>query len=146
MKNLFLAVLTVIAFTQMVNAQNAQSTNVVLASNSNVLPANAAVCKWEKTTFDFGTVPQGKPVSVVFNFTNSGNAPLIVSAVHPSCGCTTEDYTKDIIAPGKKGFVKLTYNAAAVGSFNKTTTVSTNADPKGITLTFTGNVAAPDSK
>ncbi len=142
MKNLFLTVFTVVLLSGMLNAQTTVSAKTDLASSTTFSPANTAVCKWEKTSYDFGSVPQGKPVSVTFNFTNSGSVPLIISSVHPSCGCTTEDYTKDVIAPGKKGYVKLTYNASAMGVFTKTTTVSTNADPSSFTLTFNGNVVA----
>lgn len=139
MKKLILTASTALLMS-MLYAQQNNVTNQVMASATQ--PAKAAICTWEKTNHSFGSIPQGKPVSVVFSFTNTGSAPLIIASVSPSCGCTTEDYTKETIAPGKKGFVKLTYNAAAVGSFTKTTTVSTNSDPSSFTLTFKGEVLA----
>ena len=136
MKKFIITVFTVVAITGMAVAQ----TPTAQVSNTNEMAAPAAECKWEKTTFNFGAIPQGKPVSVVYNFTNTGKAPLILTNVHPSCGCTTEDYSKESIAPGKKGFVKLTYNANAMGTFTKTTTVLSNAGD--FTLQFNGEVVA----
>lgn len=114
--------------------------NVEMASNKST-QAKAAI-NWEKTKHDFGKIPQGKPVSITYEFTNSGNAPLIIASVSPSCGCTTQDFTKNSIAPGKKGFITLTYNAVAVGNFTKSATVNTNADPGQILLYFNGEVVA----
>lgn len=140
MKKLILAASAAVLLSGMLNAQKPNLTAVAMATASQ--PAKAAVCSWEKTTHNFGSIAQGKPVSVVFTFTNTGNSPLIIASVNPSCGCTTEDFSKESIAPGKKGFVKLTYNAAAVGSFVKTTTVTTNSEPNNFTLTFKGEVLA----
>ena len=55
---------------------------------------NKAEFKFEKETYDFGKIPQGKPVSAELKFTNSGEEPLIISAVQPTCGCTVANYTK----------------------------------------------------
>lgn len=139
MKKLILAASAAVLLSGMLNAQKPNLTAVAMATSQ---PAKTAVCTWEKITHNFGGIVQGKPVSVVFTFTNTGNSPLIIASVNPSCGCTTEDFSKESIAPGKKGFVKLTYNAAAVGSFTKTTTVTTNSEPNNFTLTFKGEVLA----
>lgn len=78
---------------------------------------------WTEEVHDFGTIPQGKPVSYAFSFTNTGDEPVIIAEVHTSCGCTASDYTKEPIAPGKSSTIKVTYNASAKGAFNKTVTV-----------------------
>ncbi|WP_027000927.1 DUF1573 domain-containing protein [Eisenibacter elegans] len=88
--------------------------------------AAAPSFKWTKTVHDFGQIKQGAPQTAIFEFTNIGNSPLILSAVNPSCGCTVPEYTKDPIAPGKTGTIKATYNAAAMGNFNKSITVMSN--------------------
>jgi hypothetical protein len=81
---------------------------------------------------------------VKFTFKNTGKTPLLISNVQASCGCTTPDYTKEPIAPGKKGSITATYNAAAVGQFNKTITVTSNGgDP--IMLTLQGTVQAQNN-
>lgn len=101
-----------------------------------------AAFKWIETTHDFGSIPQGKPVTTEFKFTNTGKAPMILTNVRGSCGCTTTDYSKDPIAPGKTGFIKATYNAANVGNFTKTVTVTANTESGSEVLYIKGNVAA----
>lgn len=94
-------------------------THVSTAYNSTALKVT-----WAKESHDFGEIPQGKPVSVEFTFTNSGDEPLLIADVATSCGCTASDYTKEPIAPGKTSKIKVTYNAANPGNFTKTITVN----------------------
>ncbi len=103
-------------------------------------PTSMAKFKWGKTTHNFGKIDQGKPVSVEFEFTNEGSIPLVISKVKGSCGCTVTEYTKEPIAPGKKGNVKATYNAAANGAFNKSVRVTANVEGGTETLFIKGEV------
>ncbi len=135
-----LTVFTVVGLTGMVMAQQQTMANV--QTTASTAPSKMAACTWKNTTHDFGKISQGKPVSFTYEFTNTGNAPLIIASVQPGCGCTTQDYTKEAVAPGKKGFVTLTYNAAAVGKFTKSATVNTNAENGSLSLTFAGEVVA----
>ena len=67
--------------------------------------------KFEKTTHDFGTFPEEKPiVSYTFKFTNVGDAPLVIHQAVASCGCTVPEYTQEPVLPGKTGTIKITYN------------------------------------
>ena len=95
---------------------------------------------WIVTSYDFGKIKVNKPVTHEFRFTNSGDAPLVISSVQASCGCTVTDYSKDPIAPGSEGYVKATYNAAKVGVFSKTVTVNANAAESVVQLTIKGEV------
>lgn len=95
---------------------------------------------WAIKTHDFGKIKVNTPVTHEFRFTNSGDAPLVISSVQASCGCTVTDYSKDPIAPGAEGYVKATYNAAKVGIFTKTVTVSANAEESVVQLTIKGEV------
>ena len=95
---------------------------------------------WLVTTYDFGKIKANNPVNHEFRFTNSGNAPLVISSVQASCGCTVTDYSKEPIAPGSEGYVKATYNAAKVGVFSKTVTVNANAEESVVQLTIKGEV------
>ena len=95
---------------------------------------------WIVTTYDFGKIKLNKPVTHEFRFTNSGDAPLVISSVQASCGCTVTDYSKDPIAPGAEGYVKATYNAAKVGVFSKTVTVNANAEDSMVQLMIKGEV------
>src|SRR4051812_13938902 len=99
---------------------------------------NKAEFKFAEETHDFGKIPQGKPVTYVFKFTNIGTEPLIISAVEPTCGCTAADYTKTPVLKGQSGSITLTYNAAGIGGFTKTATVRSNARTPVKVLTFKG--------
>ncbi len=114
-----------------------------VASNfkpGNPLNSNGAIFTWTETLHDFGKIKVGVPVSFEFTFQNTGDIPLIITSVQASCGCTVASYSKDPIEPNGKGFVKATYNAAAVGQFTKTVTVNANTDDGAVILTFKGEV------
>lgn len=114
-----------------------QSPTVVIESGN---PSSMAKFKWEQTTHNFGKINQGKPVSIEFTFTNSGSTPLVISNVKGSCGCTVTKYSKEPIAPGKSGNVKATFNAAAMGAFNKSVRVTANVEGGMETLFIKGEV------
>lgn len=99
-----------------------------------------AAFKWENTTFDFGKIKHNVPVSHKFTFTNNGDAPLVISSVQASCGCTVTEYSKDPILPGAEGYVNATYNAASIGVFNKTVTVNANTSEGTVQLSIKGVV------
>lgn len=90
--------------------------------------------KFKEEVHDFGTIPQGKPVTTEFTFKNTGKEPIVLQNVHASCGCTTPEWTKEPVLPGKTGVVKATYNAAAAAPFTKTVTVQSNVGTKMLTI------------
>src|SRR5476651_1864925 len=98
--------------------------------------------KFNEEKHDFGKIPQGTPVTTVFEFTNIGKAPLILTEVRPTCGCTIADYTKTPVLPGAKGLIKITYNAAVAAPFNKTIVVKSNAVTPEKYLNIIGEVIA----
>jgi len=95
---------------------------------------------FEKETHDYGTIPQNKPASYDFKFSNAGDAPIIISEVKPSCGCSVAEFTKTPIKPGEAGTITVTYNAAAKGPFTKQFTVKSNTKTPVKTLTVKGSV------
>lgn len=104
--------------------------------------AQKAVIDFDVKTYDFGKINEadGK-VTFVFNFTNKGNAPMVINRVQASCGCTTPTYTKEPIEPGKKGNVTAVYNPEGrPGTFTKTITVYSNASEEQVTLMIKGEV------
>jgi hypothetical protein len=80
----------------------------------------------KEAEFDFGKVPQGKPVYHVFEIINKSNQPLKLDNVTASCGCTTPEWSKEPIAPGASARIKVGFNAAAEGAFEKYITVQYN--------------------
>lgn len=101
---------------------------------------------FEKTTHDYGTIAQGGNGDCEFKFTNTGKTPLILSNVTASCGCTVPDWPRGPIAPGTSSSIKVKYNTAIAGSFNKSITVNSNAATNPIVLQVKGNVTAPKNQ
>ncbi|OON67032.1 DUF1573 domain-containing protein [Hymenobacter sp. CRA2] len=99
------------------------------------------VMEFTETQFDFSNVAEGNMATHEFKFKNTGNQPVVISNVQASCGCTTPDWTKTPILPGKTGFVRAAYNSAGrPGQFNKTVTITSNAATPTLMLTIKGTV------
>jgi hypothetical protein len=97
--------------------------------------------KFKAEKHDFGKIVEGTQASYSFEFTNTGKAPVVISNVQPSCGCTTPEWTREPIMPGKTGKVTASYNSAGrPGNFNKTITVVNNGEVSQIILTIQGSV------
>jgi len=120
----------IIAFSALLLSGTAAMAQTPTTSTTPAPPA----LKWKTTSIDMGKIPQGTPNTVTFEFANVSKAPVALKTVQPGCGCTTSDYTKEPIAPKKDGFVKATYNAANMGSFNKSITVTTDAGEQTILM------------
>lgn len=92
--------------------------------------------------YDFGRINSGESVKHTFVFTNTGNAKLEISAVHPSCGCTTAgEWTKEV-APGQTGSIPVQFNSGSYGGVvHKTVTVTSNAkNQPSMVLQLHGNI------
>jgi hypothetical protein len=98
--------------------------------------------KFNEEKHDFGKIPQGTPVTTVFEFTNIGQEPLILTEVRPTCGCTIANFTKAPVKTGEKGTITITYNAAAALPFNKVIVVTSNAKTPQKNLVIVGEVVA----
>ena len=110
--------------------------------------SNQAQTAKSKITFDklqhnFGTFKEELGVQTVsFNFKNDGAVPLILNNVQASCGCTTPEWTREPVAPGAKGLIKVSYDPRnRPGVFNKTIRVSSNAENADVVLTILGEVS-----
>ena len=100
--------------------------------------AAADVLQFRKTTYDFGKVPQGKPVYHYFEIVNTGSKPVKLDNVHASCGCTTPEWSREAIAPGATARIKVGFNAAAEGAFDKPVIITYGTHTK--TLKIQGDV------
>lgn len=94
-----------------------------------------------ESNFDFGKVKKGDKVQHVYEITNTGSNPLVISEVKPGCGCTVPDFTKEPIMPGKKGKITLHFDSTNFdGNVNKYADVFANVEKTPIKLTFTANI------
>jgi len=136
MKNLFLlAIIFFLGLSQTI-AQTAAP-----ATAATVNP-NAPKAKWDKTTSDFGEIEVSIPKEAEFKLTNEGKEPLLIQSARAGCGCTNLKYSQEPVLPGKSTIIAATYNAAAMGPFTKSITVTTNADPNPVMLLIKGTVIA----
>ena len=82
--------------------------------------AKVAVIKFKTEVIDYGTVEQNSDGTRIFAFTNSGDAPLLITNVKTSCGCTVPNYSKAPILPGTSGELEIKYDTKRLGAFTKT--------------------------
>jgi len=154
MKRIF-ALLSATCIVSLVSAQTTPGTNTVttnVATNTVSIAEADQLLTLKETEFDFGKIPQGKPVIHIFEVSNNAKVPLKIAEVHASCGCTTPEWEKDkIVAPGQKTKITVGYNAAAEGPFTKFITVTYN-DSQSKQITIKGEVwktpgsSAPENK
>jgi hypothetical protein len=132
MKSVFLLV-CLSAATLITKAQTSTDTNKPVETKP------AEVIQLKETSYDFGKIQQGRPVTHNFELVNIGKEPLMLENVQASCGCTTPEWSKDAIQPGATSVIKVGYNAAAEGMFTKTITITYN-NHQIKTLNITGTV------
>jgi hypothetical protein len=115
---------------------------------ANVTPAEVDLPKttieWLESEFQFGTIKQGDKVEHVFKFKNTGKNPLVIKSAKGSCGCTVPEYSKEALAPGKTGEMKVIFNSAGkMGQQSKPVTIIANTEPEQTRVTLNGMVEQP---
>lgn len=99
-----------------------------------------AKIEFKTETIDYGTIEKGANGVRVFEFTNTGNEPLIISKVNSSCGCTIPKKPETPILPGKSGEIEVKYDTNRVNPIRKTITVISNAETPTVALKIKGEV------
>lgn len=155
MKKFFIAVLG-IGMALTASAQQFQTasgaTQITPVKDSTVPAADEKLLVLKESEFNFGKIPQGKPVNHIFFVDNKSTDSLRILNVQASCGCTTPEWEKDkVIAPGGATKITVGYNAAAEGAFTKFITITYNGtNTKQITITGevwkTPSSSAPENK
>lgn len=102
--------------------------------------AQQAKITFKTDTVDYGTVVKGSDGLRVFEFTNTGDAPLIITDVKSSCGCTVPKKPDGPIAPGASSSIEVKYDTNRVGPIRKTITVTSNASEPMVALKIKGEV------
>ncbi|MGK0254755.1 MAG: hypothetical protein ACI9OE_002264 [Mariniflexile sp.] len=117
-----------------------------LASLSINAQDKGAKIEFKSDTIDYGTIEKGSNGVRVFEFTNTGDAPLIISNVTSSCGCTIPKKPDGPISPGKTGQIEVKYDTNRVNPIRKTITVISNAETPTVALKIKGEVIDSNSK
>ncbi|MEJ2163831.1 MAG: DUF1573 domain-containing protein, partial [Robiginitalea sp.] len=112
---LILGVLAITAFVSCKEkaSEKIEENNVTAAAERDLAAKSLPVIQFEEREFDFGTIEQNTPQEHTFTFTNTGEAPLIITNATSSCGCTVPDYPKNVpIQPGEKGELVVKFNGS----------------------------------
>jgi hypothetical protein len=104
---------------------------------------NAGVLSFETSEIDYGTINQNADGERTFKFTNTGDAPIVITQVKTSCGCTVPSYSKTPILSGESSEIKVKYATNRIGVFKKTITVISNASEPTKILYIKGTVLSP---
>lgn len=149
MKKSLILLATVVAFSLFSCKDNAankiETENVVAAEQRDENMDAYPVMSFDEKEFDFGEIVQGTHVDHMFTFTNTGNAPLVITNARSSCGCTVPEYTREPVAPGEKGELLVKFDGSGRGTVNKTITLSTNTEGVNETLRIKANVSPKQS-
>ncbi len=108
--------------------------------SANAQDRKIAKIEFTNTVIDYGEIAKGSDGIKVFEFTNTGNAALVISKVNSSCGCTVPSWTKEPVAPGASGRIEVKYDTKKVGPIRKTITVNSNAETPNVALKIKGTV------
>lgn len=100
------------------------ATNSVLAQE---VSQDGAKIKFDKEVHDYGTIKNGADGTCTFDFTNTGNQPLIISNAKGSCGCTVPSWPKEPVTPGQTATITVKYDTKRTGAINKSVTITSNA-------------------
>ncbi|WP_338814518.1 DUF1573 domain-containing protein [Bernardetia sp. Wsw4-3y2] len=95
---------------------------------------------WKQTSIEFGKIQHNKPVTATYEFVNTGETPIVIQSAKGSCGCTGVEFSKEAIPAGQSSNIKATFNAAKIGAFSKTVTVTMAGDNEPVVLRFNGEV------
>ena len=144
MKKIILALIIVISLVSCETKETKLSTSLVNNPSSADWVKkgnNTPAIKFEKTEHDFGKILQGEQVSYTFKFKNVGDAPLIITSIEKTCGCTTPDFSSTPIKPGDSGKITITYDSKGHKGFqNKRLIVKANTNPSETILRIKAQV------
>ena len=133
MKKLILAVsvLSLVAFTSCKEdaSKKINSANVVEAAERDANSGKFPIMEFEHTSYDFGEIQANQNVETVFRYKNVGDAPLVITDIKSSCGCTVpEDWSRQPLAKGESGHFTVKFNGSGANKVTKTVTITANTE------------------
>lgn len=138
-----LSAICLIAFTSCKEnaAKKIDESNIAAAAERDANASKFPVIEFDKTEHDFGEIEAKKSVTTVFNYKNVGDAPLVITDIKSSCGCTVpQDWSRDPLAPGDSGKFSVTFNGSGSNKVSKTITVTANTEKGKETVKITAFV------
>lgn len=126
-----LSVLSLIMFTSCKEdaSKKIDEANIVAAAERDASASKFPVIEFNETEHDFGDIEKGKSVETTFVYKNTGDAPLVITDIKSTCGCTVpQDWNREPLAPGESGKFTVSYNGAGPNKITKTITVTANTE------------------
>jgi hypothetical protein len=117
----------------------------VCAAFTTAQAQKTAKMEFKSETIDYGEIKKGSDGVRVFEFTNTGDAPLVIEDVKSSCGCTVPKKPEAPVLPGETGKIEVKYDTKRVGPIRKTVTVYSNSDVPVKALKIKGNVTSTEA-
>lgn len=124
--------------------RNLIATAIFLFVGFAVQAQETAKMEFNSEVIDYGEIEKGSDGVRTFEFTNTGNVPLVISNVSSSCGCTVPKKPEEPVLPGKTGEIQVKYDTNRVGPIRKTITVYSNAEEPAKSLKIKGKVVEVD--
>ena len=122
-----------------------KSGNVEMASVRDNSPSKFPAMSFDKTTHDFGVIQNGTPVETVFSYTNTGEAPLVITDIKSTCGCTVpRDWSREPLNPGESSQFSVKFDGKGRNNTSKTVTITANTQTGRETVKITAFVNNPE--
>ena len=146
---LSLSALCLVAFTSCKEnaAKKVEESNVTAAAERDAVASQFPIIEFDKTEHDFGEIEARTPVETVFSYKNTGDAPLVITDIKSSCGCTVpQDWSRDPLAPGDSGQFTVKFNGSGSNKISKTITVTANTEKGSEVVKITAFVKPDPNK
>lgn len=101
-----------------------------------------AELRLSETEYDFGDIPRrGGDLCCEITFTNTGDAPLVVTRLVTSNSCLKASCSRRPVAPGDCGVIRIVYQPikSEPGAFNRIIRIGSNAVAGDTHITVRGN-------
>lgn len=141
-----LSAMCLIAFTSCKEnvAKKIEETNIAAAAERDAVASKFPVLEFDKKEHDFGEIEAKTKVETTFKYTNTGDAPLVITNIKSSCGCTVpQDWSREPLLPGDKGEFTVKFNGSGSNKVSKTITVTANTE-KGSEIVKISAFVRPD--
>lgn len=144
-----LSAMCLVAFTSCKEnaAQKIDEANVAVAAERDAVASKFPVLEFDKKEHDFGEIEAKTPVETTFKYTNTGEAPLVITNIKSSCGCTVpENWSREPLLPGDSGEFSVKFNGSGANKISKTITVTANTEAGSETVKITAFVKPDPNK
>ena len=128
-------------------AKKIEESNVAVAAERDADASNFPVIEFDKSEHDFGEIEAKTAVETTFNYKNTGDAPLVITDIKSSCGCTVpQDWSRQPLAPGESGKFSVKFNGSGSNKITKTITVTANTEKGSEVVKITAFVKPDPNK